>query len=47
MRITYEIKGETKQERERKVMTSFSIETQHNTREAAINLSDYEYIIEW
>ena len=47
MKITYEIKGESKQDKEQKVITSFETETSHTTKHVSINLSDYEYIIEW
>ena len=47
MKITYEIKGESKLDKEQKSVSSFCFETQHHTKEVSISLSDYEYIIEW
>jgi hypothetical protein len=48
MRLTYDIKGETKQEKQQQVITSFSIASHYqSTKEVSIQLSDYEYITEF
>lgn len=48
MRITYDITGDSKADRSQETVTSFSIDAHYqSTKEASLQLGQYEYVTEW